>query len=392
MGSGDPKTIVLVTHATENIEHCDYLAFMAPGGQLAFFGPPRQAKAFFFPDQPAEEVTYSRIYHNLSERAAGDNGKAPAEWVAEFRQSAHYRRYVQARALWPEAAPAEAEKDPGLARSPLHLSRAELRQQAAQFFILAGRTVRLLGRDTLNAVFLLLQAPIAAVLLAAVSSRQALQPVGAADAKKVLFIMACAAVWLGIINATKEIVKEQPIYQRERLYGLGAAPYVVSRLCVLATLGVVQVALLVLIVGWQIELPVEGVFLPAPVEMGVTLALSMAAGLALGLLISSLTSTLDLATTVMFLLLILQVIFSGLLFEPKGAASVLSALTLSRWTLEGLGTTANLNQLLLGAIPGYEWDPAYQATAFHLIQTWIVLGIYAVVCTALACWRQAGKR
>jgi ABC transport system ATP-binding/permease protein len=91
-------------------------------------------------------------------------------------------------------------------------------------------------------------------------------------------------------------------------------------------------------------------------------------------------------------LLILQVIFSGLLFEPQGVANFISALTLSRWTLEGLGTTANLNQLLLGAVPGYEWDPAYQATVFHLAQIWVVLGLYAGVCLILACWRQAKKR
>jgi hypothetical protein len=250
----------------------------------------------------------------------------------------------------------------------------------------------LIWRDALNAIFLLLQAPIVAVLLTAVSSSQALQSIGAVDAKKVLFILACAAVWLGIINATKEIVKEQPIYLRERLYGLGAIPYVLSRHFVLACLGLAQVILLVLFVGWQIELPASGVFLPAPIEIGVTLLLSMAAGLALGLLVSSLAKTLDLASTLMFLLLILQVIFSGLLFEPSGIAGAISAFTLSRWSLEALGTTANLNQLLLGVIPGYEWDPAYRFTIAHLLQTWAVLSLYAVICLALTCWRQAKKR
>lgn len=385
----DPKTIILVTHATQNIEQCDYLAFMASGGKLAFFGPPREAKSFFFPDRPVEEVTYSHIYLALSRSEEGN--QTPDQWVAKFRASACYDQYVRARA--PQAAPiSDGERPPPTSQSARpQVSRAELRQQVGQFSILARRTVRLLFRDRLNALFLLLQAPIAAILLVAVSSRLALQPVGAVDAKKVLFIMGCAAVWLGIINATREIVKEQPIYQRERLYGLGAAPYILSRHSVLATLGIVQVVLLVLFVGWQIELPVQGAYLPALPEMIVTLALSMAAGLALGLLVSSLASTQDLATTLMFLLLILQVIFSGLLFEPKGVANAISVLTLSRWALEGLGTTANLNQLLLGAVPGYQWDPAYQFTAFHLIQTWSILVTYTAVCLVLACWRQAKK-
>ena len=79
-------------------------------------------------------------------------------------------------------------------------------------------------------------------------------------------------------------------------------------------------------------------------------------------------------------------------FEPSGIAGTISAFTLSRWSLEALGTTANLNQLLLGVIPGYEWDPAYRFTIAHLLQTWAVLSLYAVICLALTCWRQARKR
>src|SRR2546426_9980848 len=33
-------TIALVTHATNNINSCDYICFLAQGGRLAFFGPP----------------------------------------------------------------------------------------------------------------------------------------------------------------------------------------------------------------------------------------------------------------------------------------------------------------------------------------------------------------
>src|SRR6185312_16217966 len=40
-------TIVLVTHATNNINVCDYVCFLAPGGHMAYFGPPEGAKAYF---------------------------------------------------------------------------------------------------------------------------------------------------------------------------------------------------------------------------------------------------------------------------------------------------------------------------------------------------------
>jgi ABC transport system ATP-binding/permease protein len=37
------RTIILVTHATSNLEACDRVAFMGLGGQLCYFGPPKEA-------------------------------------------------------------------------------------------------------------------------------------------------------------------------------------------------------------------------------------------------------------------------------------------------------------------------------------------------------------
>ncbi|PJF46253.1 MAG: ABC transporter ATP-binding protein, partial [Candidatus Thermofonsia Clade 3 bacterium] len=83
-GRSDPKTIVLVTHATENIEQCDYIAFMEPGGRLAYFGPPREAKRFFVPERAPEDVTYSEIYRRVASpppMVQSRDGGQPATWA-----------------------------------------------------------------------------------------------------------------------------------------------------------------------------------------------------------------------------------------------------------------------------------------------------------------------
>ncbi|MCZ7674259.1 MAG: ABC transporter ATP-binding protein [Chloroflexi bacterium] len=41
------RTIILVTHATANIDQCTQVAFMSEGGKLAYFGPPKDALVFF---------------------------------------------------------------------------------------------------------------------------------------------------------------------------------------------------------------------------------------------------------------------------------------------------------------------------------------------------------
>ena len=396
-GRSDPKTIVLVTHATENIEQCDYIAFMEPGGRLAYFGPPREAKRFFVPEREPDDVTYSEIYRRVAssppEVQGRDGGQQQATWSDAYRETANFERYIVARQ------PAEIE---GYARpvaalepaAPMRIklpTRPELQVGLQQFRILVGRYARLIGRDKLNAAFLLLQAPLVALLLAAVSSPQALRPAGALDAEKVLFILACAAVWLGVINSTKVIVAEQDIYQRERLYGLGPVPYVLSKITVLGGIGLVQMALLVFFVNLAIFLPDRGLVGPVQIEYFITLVLSTLAGMALGLLTSALARTLDLANTLMFLLLIVQVIFSGLLFEPVGLAQIPASLTISRWALQALGTSTDLNRLLTGVMPGYDWNPAYRADLVHLVGCWLILALYAAVCIGLTCWRQAKK-
>ena len=390
--TADPKTIILVTHATENIELCDYIAFMSPGGQLAYFGPPVEAKGFFFASRPPEEVTHSEIYRIVASTPAAAGSDARS-WPERFRSSDFFARHIVSRspAVVPESGTARSHAVQPPTALSRRLSPHRLRSSLSQLRILASRYSQLISRDRLNVALLLFQAPFVAMLLSAVSSPNALRPAGALDAEKVLFILACAATWLGIINATKEIVKEQDIYQRERLYGLGAVPYVLSKISVLSVIALLQTALLMLIFALQFKLPGDGVFLPPVIEMFITLSLSMIAGLSLGLLISAYARTSDLATTLMFLALILQIIFSGLLFEASGLAQIPSLLTTSRWGLEALGASANLNSLLVSTIPGYDWDAGYASSGLNLVGHWLILAVFSITLIGLTCHRQARR-
>ncbi len=43
----DGRTVVVVTHNVANLDVCDRLLLLAPGGTLAYFGPPREALQYF---------------------------------------------------------------------------------------------------------------------------------------------------------------------------------------------------------------------------------------------------------------------------------------------------------------------------------------------------------
>src|SRR5207253_8145495 len=80
-------TIVLVTHATNNINACDYVCFLAQGGRLAYFGPPGDAKKYF------DKTDFAEIYSALE--PTEQNPTVPAEAEARFKASPYYRQYVQ---------------------------------------------------------------------------------------------------------------------------------------------------------------------------------------------------------------------------------------------------------------------------------------------------------
>jgi ABC-type multidrug transport system ATPase subunit len=401
----DPRTIILVTHATENVTSCKYVAFMATGGYVVYFGPPAQALSYFGVERFAEIYRTIGTYqpHELvSSPEKGADEHTPSapdvrELVSSFQNSSDFFKYIQARQLSEQEAvspPTEVPRPIG--RRSILPTPAESDRFWRQFKILAVRYWKLIRRDRMNFITLLLQGLLVAGLLWAVSRPDTFQPKGAEDAQTVLFIMACAAVWLGILNGTKEIVKEQDIYLRERRYGLGAVPYVLSKVAILALIGAIQIGTLLAIISYHLVLPERGAlgsWSPAWLEWFVTLELTLVAGLSLGLFLSASTTTIDAATAVMFVLLVIQVMFAGLFFPDAEWADTLSIFTFSRWGLEGVATTANLNGLLARAIgSAYQPDEAYTFSALHLLVRWAILGGYAFILVATASFRQARKR
>ena len=169
-------TIVLVTHATTNINSCDYICFLAAGGRLAYFGPPEQAKTYF------GKTDFAEIYSSLE--ATEDNPRIPAEAEARFYASPDYQEYVatplklerngtgKRTAGRASAAVATPPAGADVAASPAAVpavQRPSLLKQItvgwSQFTLLTMRYLELLRNDRINLLILLLQAPIIALLL-----------------------------------------------------------------------------------------------------------------------------------------------------------------------------------------------------------------------------------
>ncbi len=111
------------------------------------------------------------------------------------------------------------------------------------------RYLDLILSDRKNLLILLLQAPLIAVVIGLVFDTKGLPAQRAAAESQIFFILVLSSIWFGTLNSARELVKELPIYLRERSVNLGIMPYLISKLLPLAVLCLIQCALLMGIVS-----------------------------------------------------------------------------------------------------------------------------------------------
>ena len=147
-------TIVLVTHATNNINTCDYVCFLCSGGRLAFFGPPEEAKAYF------GKTDFAEIYSSLE--PTEENPNIPEEAATRFKVSPQYKEYVIAPL---HTGPTQTGGTNGIPKTQEVKRSKKNGNPIKQFLLLSQRHLELLRNDTSNLIILLLGAPLLAILL-----------------------------------------------------------------------------------------------------------------------------------------------------------------------------------------------------------------------------------
>jgi ABC-type multidrug transport system permease subunit len=383
------RTVILVTHATANLEVCDRLAFMGRGGKLCFFGTPQAALEFF--EMPAIDLKYfADIYIKLDQGKTKEEVRATVQkWANKFRASS-----------------ASTTSDSPKKRFVQRSSQPPLRNQSPlrQLWLLSQRYGQLVLRDRLSLLLALFTGPIGIGLIAlAVQNYELLQPkvsaMNASIALRTLFVFSCIAIWVGISCAAQEIVKEAAVYARERLVNLGLLPYLGSKLLVRSTVAIAQTLLLVISICLCFQSP-EPKLMPWILSLGITNFLTLFSSICLGLLLSTFVKSENEANNALPLMMIPQLIFSGVLFNLEGISEKLSWLMLSRWSVGAYGALVDVNQMIPAPIqvPGrapipqpIEPNSIYDPTWANLSGAWAILGLSAVIYLAIALYLQKRK-
>ena len=389
------RTIVLVTHATANIGVCDRIAFLGRGGYLCYYGPAQEAPDFFeLPDDQDRDFAdiYLKLEAGETEAANRDNVN---HWCSKYHQSIAYQTYVAAR-----LSPGHNQRFSADGRVSKGVSLPN------QLKILSQRYLRLILRDRLSQILTLVSGPIAIALTGIILSQEQplallspLEPTQAPLALRLVFVFSCIAIWIGLSSAVREIVKEAAIYRRERLINLGLFAYMGSKVVIWAGIAALQSGLMVGAIALAFAAPASPL-IAWQLGVGVTNFLTVLASVSLSLAISALVKTENAANNLLPLIMIPQIIFSGVLFELEGISQKLSWLMISRWSVGAYGSLVNINAMVPqpvtlpdGSLLEQVYSPSsiYDATWSNLGLNWGILCVHILVYLSVALWLQKRK-
>jgi hypothetical protein len=160
------------------------------------------------------------------------------------------------------------------------------------------------------------------------------------------FGMSILAFLVGAFGGSQELLKERPIYRRERMVNLKLLPYLGSKFFVFGLFALVQVALYLFIVSLQAELPSDGVLFKGFLELLVTLWLTLMTGVATGLFISAVSSNSTMAVYLVLVIVFYQYIFGGAIHNLRDKPiEFQSYIASTRWATLAMGTTVGILDL-----------------------------------------------
>jgi len=341
------RTVVLTTHAMENVKLFDKIVVLMRG-KLVFYGAPQEAlahvKADSFKDlydkleapvdqqiasmgtlppnaSKGQKAAFKHQREQISEQVAED-------WKKKFQQTEQYRHNV--------VEPLSVLPRDGRAAAPPK-RRMGIIDTIRQWGTLTRRYIEVLTRDKFNLLILFGQAPIIAFLTYLVVPDKSPRDFP-------YFVMALVAIWFGTSVASREIIRERAVYTRERMVNMRLLPYVGSKIFVLAMIVSMQCLLLygsLKFMHYTGLLSVPGWAIP---QITIVLITAMV-GIALGLFISAIVKTSEMATSMVPLILIPQILFSGLVGVPQNTARVISTVIPATWAFDGIKRFSTLDTL-----------------------------------------------
>ncbi len=376
------RVVMVVTHSVLALDTCHNVMVMAPGGRIAYFGPPSGVLAHFGCS------SYPEVFDLLDDPHLWDRIPAQAPLAAT----------TGALPAAVSAVPAPPRRSPG-----------------RQLSTLVGRNAAVVVSDRLLLGLLLLLPIVLGGLSRLVPGTngfsldetlfcpgkterigrgrcQLMQdglPVGdvvkmifdQGEARQRVIVLLVSACLMGTAIAIRELVGERAIFRREYAVGLSPGIYFLSKILVLGSASLVQ-GLLVTVIAT--------VGLPGPdgrvgtLRMAIAVAMLALTMAVVGLAISALVTSNEQTMPTLVGVIMIQLVLSGSLFAVAGRPVLeqVAWLAPSRWAYAATSSTMGLTR---GLGAGDE-DWIAEAGAGHYLMALAALGLLLAGAFALGMW------
>jgi ABC-type multidrug transport system ATPase subunit len=373
----DGRTVIVATHEVEHLDMCDRVLVLVPlldadgevlaGGRVAYYGPPAGVREYF------GKASWAMVFEDLNIHRSRD-------WAARFARSRYHDRYVT-ESLG-RLAPQQQASEPG----PVP------RGWFGQFFTLMRRYFAVIAADRVYLAYMALLPIVLGLTVRVLGTAQGLTgaPHTNINAQLVLTILVLAASLNGASSSIEELIKERPIYHRERAAGLSPGAYLASKVIVLGAVNVVQAAVLVGIGIGGLSRPPSGVVFrtailgisPVYVEIWIATAMLAVVSMATGLFISAAARSKETVFQLLVGLTLTQVVMSGGSRQLIGVSLLdpVSNVFPSRWAYGAAASTVNLGTIGATLVPEPRWT--HTAITYLLdMSVQSLLGMVVVVAT-----------
>ncbi|MQA05989.1 MAG: FHA domain-containing protein [Streptosporangiales bacterium] len=361
----DGRTVIVVTHSVLNLDMCDRVLLLAPGGKTAYFGPPGQPLLNQF-----RADDYSTVFQMVTNE--------PDRWQEAYRQSPYYRQYGGAPETHNDFQRMATSTAPTKARRQQNIFK--------QFWILCRRMVSVTVADKAYAGFVFGSPILLALLTHTVPANDwGLQVPDdfrerSAEPQQLLLMLVLGACLIGTAVAIRELVGEIAIYKRERLVGLSPGAYLASKLFIFGIINIFQAHILVLAGLAGRKLPDDPLIFPFGwMELVFAIAVLTITSTTLGLLVSSRVTSNQQTMPILVVIVMGQLVFTGGLFKiiERGGLEQASWLFPARWGYSAVAATADLRNAMRMEFEDPLWE--------HEPETWLlvisIMVLQAVVLT-----------
>jgi len=351
--SNEGRVVVVVTHSVLALDVCDNVVVLAPGGRLAYFGPPSGVLQHFgCRDYP--EVFDVLDDANLWQRIPppkGNDGQMPV----------------------PNAPVAP----------PPHQSMAR------QLSTLTRRNLAVTFSDKLLLGMLLIL-PLALGLLSRVVQGDGgfnIDRATITEMSQRLTILVVAAALMGTAVTIRELVKERAIFQREYAVGLSPDMYLLSKVFVLGTASFFQGILVTFLGTVGMNGPVGGGVLNLGwFEIALAIGFLALVMAVIGLAVSALVTSSEQTMPALVGLVMVQLVLCGALVKVNGRAVLeqLAWLAPARWGYVSAGVSADIDKPY--RLKGDDTDPLLVHSAGQWIANMTAMGILLVIVLGVGFW------